>query len=175
MGMGMTAVANIYNYFRDYDPAIGRYVQSDAIGLQGGINTYAYVKGNPVSASDPFGLMTPRVHNQITSEAIAWSGKNPCADLPVMVALADFLPGSQAPRNAHWHGMRDGTNPTATAQSAERDFNNFVNEQMSACNCKALARALHAKQDSFAAGHRGFQPWGRDSFCKSCSERWLSN
>lgn len=45
-----------YNYFRDYDPAIGRYVQSDPVGLDGGLNTFGYAAGSPLSNSDPEGL-----------------------------------------------------------------------------------------------------------------------
>jgi RHS repeat-associated protein len=49
--------ANNYNYFRDYDPAKGGYVESDPIGLNGAsFSTFAFVSNNPLLRIDPFGL-----------------------------------------------------------------------------------------------------------------------
>jgi RHS repeat-associated protein len=45
-----------YNYFRDYDPVTGRYVESDPIGLLAGLNTYVFVGSNPLVDADPSGL-----------------------------------------------------------------------------------------------------------------------
>ena len=47
-----------YNYHRHYDPTTGRYIESDPIGLEGGLNTYGYVGADPLVATDEYGLTT---------------------------------------------------------------------------------------------------------------------
>ncbi|WP_418128701.1 RHS repeat-associated core domain-containing protein [Variovorax sp. 375MFSha3.1] len=63
-----------YNRYRYYDPASGRYVSPDPLGLAGGLNLYAYVGGNPVRGIDPLGLVDINLfpHN----EAIRQSADN---------------------------------------------------------------------------------------------------
>jgi len=46
-----------YNYFRDYDPNLGRYRESDPIGLRGGSSTYGYATANPLARVDVNGLI----------------------------------------------------------------------------------------------------------------------
>lgn len=60
-GQTRTLADLYYNRYRDYDPSLGRYIQADPIGLDGGDNLYAYAGGNPINRIDPLGLRSATV------------------------------------------------------------------------------------------------------------------
>ncbi len=67
--------AQLYHYkARAYDPATGRFLQTDPIGYGDGMNIYAYVRGDPVNASDPEGT------------EVLWADRSAVFDLPIPYA-----------------------------------------------------------------------------------------
>ncbi|RZA08500.1 MAG: RHS repeat protein, partial [Moraxellaceae bacterium] len=49
------------NFKRDYDPALGRYIERDPIDLDGGLNTYGYAYQSPIVNTDPTGEIVPAI------------------------------------------------------------------------------------------------------------------
>ena len=78
------------NYFRDFDPLRGRYIQSDPIGLLGGVNGYHYVMANPLLLSDPDGLIwwMPLYY------AALWTPRV----VPVLILTAEIFSGAPGPQ-----------------------------------------------------------------------------
>jgi RHS repeat-associated protein len=94
-----------YNYFRDYDPSLGRYIESDPIALLGGTNTYAYSIADPIGKSDPSGLIGPQEpsHANAIESAIA---RGDYAQLRTLLEAAQSLEEEQALRAALSNQLR---------------------------------------------------------------------
>ncbi len=80
-----------YNYFRDYDPSTGRFVQSDPIGLRGGISTYGYSNGNAVNYIDPTGTVAVVDDVVILAGAAAVAAGVACASTNCGEKIADAI------------------------------------------------------------------------------------
>jgi RHS repeat-associated protein len=133
-----------YNHFRDYDPAVGRYVESDPIGLFGGLNTYGYVYSDPLSRIDPTGRIDLKIPdtNGISIHA------NPGPD------VTDFRP-EHGPPHVHLGG-NDG--PRVDTQNfkplSDKDAMRMTKEQFKMCanlpdETKALIRRRQAQVFKF--------------------------
>ena len=151
------------NWHRDYNNELGRYNESDPIGLEGGINIYSYVANQPTVYADPAGLWVPYRHGQFTFKAAREAGCsiNGANKLAIETAKVDDREGTNKPENAHWHGMVDGR-PEGDPAKSIREYVKIQRKGWHTCDLKDLALALHALQDTYSPAH-GFKPWDNTS------------
>jgi uncharacterized protein RhaS with RHS repeats len=145
-----------YNYFRDYDPSLGRYVESDPIGLDGGLNIFGYVKSKPLTRLDRYGLFASGIHSELAWNAVHKVCPSMTNDVVTWTVKADFVAGSQDPDNSFMHAMRG---PGQSTRDAVEQWGAFIDRSLSKCSAEGLGFALHAAQDFYAKGHSGFQVW----------------
>lgn len=135
-----------YNYYRYYNPPIGRYLTPDPIGLWGGLNLFVYTANNPVRFTDPKGLLIAPWHFVITYVA-AWNSDSGVWDslkLAWEVTSQDPPPWVKMDKSAdeaNTHAMI-GKLPTGTYQTPEEALAE-INEIIE----KGDPRGLHATQD----------------------------
>jgi RHS repeat-associated protein len=125
------------NYFRDYDSAIGRYVESDPVGLLGGPNTYLYTDANPIDSSDPtgeFGIGTAAAGAafDLVMQLTANGGNWRCVDINSVLISAAW--GAVAP------GIRMASQAARQGQNARRALEVLEARRAAATTANRAAR-----------------------------------
>lgn len=113
-----------YNYFRDYKPQLGRYLEADPIGIKGGLNLYIYANNNTLSRVDLCGLADANTYTY--GEIRAWAVTCSPSDLSSPKGLADAKAsiGAACSRGNVCNSV-DGS--TATGKVDQAAWKNIVN------------------------------------------------
>jgi RHS repeat-associated protein len=161
-----------YNYFRDYDASTGRYVQSDPIGLRGGISTYSFVAGNPLTRIDSLGLEGMGVWNS-PDTLRAWGerdGQRARATVDLLHQWRswghDNFPGERNSAMRHCTvscitGRKIGA-PTARLAGVGNEFQGFVRWDIRMLPSRFRGDTPWAFQwDDLSNNERGFDQSGR--------------
>jgi RHS repeat-associated protein len=168
-----------YNYYRDYDPVLGRYVTSDPIGLSGGDNPYTYVGSDPLNNIDPLGLYSTEVHYYMTYFLARLAGIE-TQEATTIALAAQYIddnpntepinlssPFSQAERLRTYHFTQAGYDPKRMQGESEEAYAwrrvenpwnpqlqklyNPVNRAPNQCaKAQFFGEFLHAFEDTFA-------------------------
>ena len=109
-----------YNYFRGYDPATGRYMESDPIGLNGGLSTFGYVKQSPTVSIDRYGLETYMCKAPL--HALGGSGARSGPDIPGNLLHHQYLCVLDKQGNSQCGGQDRSDGPFSPGKQSKDEF-----------------------------------------------------
>jgi len=161
-----------YTVFRNYDPSIGRYVQSDPIGLVGGVNTYTYALDAPLTLADPTGLygLKPGVPEPSPGlDALLTCIEN-CYGPFVVTSTSEPIP-EHPPGEPHRDGtaadIRYPSDPTAFLCCAKKCGAGFGLDEKRHPSAHSTAPHIHIQiPPGTRGGHGDLPPPGTDCSCK---------
>jgi RHS repeat-associated protein len=172
-----------YNYFRDYDPELGRYIQSDRLGLFDGPNTYGYAHQNPIMYTDPTGEFVPQLLGFVIGAGLEYL-TNDCAsttDILLAGALGSVGGGIGAKLGLKFAGNK-GLNkqfshfiPSRYIRKSSEYYKPWLDNKLGRWLIKGHNKwngnyvhvKRHFKHDPFAWGNRAFPG-------KTLGEKWNS-
>jgi RHS repeat-associated protein len=148
----------VYYKARVYHPELGRFMQTDPIGYEDGMNWYAHVGNDPINHKDPSGMWSTKAHNSILDYAFGGRlSKTELRVLKISSLMHDISTQSASQQYMHSMGSK-----VLTPVEAKEARDKFVGEQISiAGNLKrsvrsrgqAMTKAFHAIADSFSPAH----------------------
>lgn len=153
-----------YNYFRYYDPSTGRYITSDPVGLDGGLNTYTYVESNPLYRIDPLGLAaTAPIPAPVTIPGFQLPTPNPwwmliwprpagegSDTVPQQSSIWDELNGKVPDSAADDVSDKPNCPPSGDNDDGDRCYKNYINE-LSTCRAIGRFRGLAKAEACYAS------------------------
>ena len=140
-----------YNYQRDYDSATGRYVESDPIGLNGGIDPYRYAYDNPLDYIDDFGLFS-------------------CFQLICIPGFAtDQVISSTLIDPGHWSLINVHVDPDRMVNASPLNNPGGVGDVVNAFRGAQTALCFFAKTRTYREEHSVTREWHCLESCPTCN------